>query len=92
MEFTNLTTYFVFMNFDPEYERLKQKRSRHELDNYINKKHDKLLSGVLKGHTYQKRFSMSIVDGFAVDMTDEQAETLRSARDVRVVEKNLELQ
>ncbi|CAA7402637.1 unnamed protein product [Spirodela intermedia] len=84
--------YFVFLNFDPEYERLRRDRStQQELEAYITKKHDKLLSGALKLNTYRKRFSMAIVDGFAVEMTDKQAELLRSAGEVRVVEKNLEL-
>ena len=46
--------------------------SQHELETYLSKKHDKLLSGALRPKSYRKRFSMAIVDGFAVEMTDEQ--------------------
>ncbi|XP_043702379.1 subtilisin-like protease SBT2.5 [Telopea speciosissima] len=86
--------YFVFMNFDPEYERLRSKRTEqgaYELDLYLSNKHDKLLASRLEPGTYKKRFSLVIVDGFAVEITDDQANTLRSAKGVRIVEKNQEL-
>ncbi|XP_031489376.1 uncharacterized protein LOC116256945 isoform X2 [Nymphaea colorata] len=85
--------YFVFMDFDPEYERLRSNRSKNGdngLDAYLSKKHDMLLERVLEPGTYTKRFSWVIVDGFGVEITKEQASRLRSAEGVRVVEKNLE--
>ncbi|XP_077226539.1 subtilisin-like protease SBT2.5 isoform X2 [Tasmannia lanceolata] len=86
--------YFVFMNFDPEYKRLRSdhtKQGAYELDLYLSNKHDDLLSSVLEPGSYKKRFSWVIVDGFAVEITDDQAEVLRSVKEVRVVEKNQEL-
>ncbi|OIT36057.1 PREDICTED: subtilisin-like protease SBT2.5 [Nicotiana attenuata] len=86
--------YFVFMNYDPEYERLLSKRKKkgsYELDLYISKKHDELLANTFEPGSYKKRLSLVIVDGFAVEITDYQANVLRSAKEVRVVEKNQEL-
>uniref|UniRef100_A0ACD5VYK7 Uncharacterized protein n=1 Tax=Avena sativa TaxID=4498 RepID=A0ACD5VYK7_AVESA len=86
--------YFVFMNFDPLYERLKADRSKQgsaALDAYLTQKHDKLLAKLLPPGTYWKKSSLAIVDGFAVEITDAQASVLRSAKEVRVVEKNQEL-
>ncbi|MQM11285.1 hypothetical protein Taro_044190 [Colocasia esculenta] len=86
-------TYFVFMNFDPEFERLRKRRARQdEIDMYLNNKHDKLLEGHLEPNSYRKRFSLVIVDGFAVEITEEQAEQLRSTKEVRIVEKNQEIE
>ncbi|KMT11933.1 hypothetical protein BVRB_5g098970 [Beta vulgaris subsp. vulgaris] len=86
--------YFVFMNFDPEYERLRSDRSKrgaYELDMYLSRKHDELLARTFQPGTYNKTLSLVIVDGFAVQITDDQAKLLRSAMEVRVVEKNQEL-
>ncbi|AQK91076.1 hypothetical protein Zm00014a_022910 [Zea mays] len=87
--------YFVFMNFDPVYERLRAERSSKEgsatLDAYLSHKHDKLLAKLLQPDSYRKRSSLAIVDGFAVEITEDQASVLRSAKEVRVVEKNQEL-
>ncbi|KAJ1281970.1 hypothetical protein BS78_03G013900 [Paspalum vaginatum] len=86
--------YFVFMNFDPVYERLRADRSKEgsaTLDAYLSHKHDKLLAKLLQPDSYQKRSSLAIVDGFAVEITEDQASILRSAKEVRVVEKNQEL-
>ncbi|XP_062208288.1 uncharacterized protein LOC133909745 isoform X2 [Phragmites australis] len=86
--------YFVFMNFDPVYERLRADRSKEgsaTLDAYLSQKHDKLLAKILQPDSYRKRSSLAIVDGFAVEITDAQASILRSAKEVRVVEKNQEL-
>ncbi|CAL9195840.1 uncharacterized protein LOC135678790 isoform X2 [Musa acuminata AAA Group] len=86
--------YFVFMNFDPKYERLHADRSKEgveELDTYLSKKHDRLLEKLFQPNTYKKKSSLAIVDGFSVEITKEQAATLRSAKEVRVVEKNQEL-
>ncbi|CAO2205135.1 unnamed protein product [Urochloa humidicola] len=86
--------YFVFMNFDPMYERLRADRSKEgsaTLDAYLSHKHDKLLAKLLQPDSYRKRSSLAIVDGFAVEITEDQATVLRSAKEVRVVEKNQEL-
>ncbi|KAL2902735.1 Subtilisin-like protease SBT2.5 [Bienertia sinuspersici] len=86
--------FFVFMNFDPEYERLRADRSKrgaYELDMYLSRKHDDLLARTLQPGTYNKTLSLVIVDGFAVEISDDQAKLLRSATEVRVVEKNQEL-
>ncbi|RCV23592.1 hypothetical protein SEVIR_5G017800v4 [Setaria viridis] len=86
--------YFVFMNFDPVYERLRADRSKEgsaTLDAYLSHKHDKLLAKLLQPDSYRKRSSLAIVDGFAVEITEDQANVLRSAKEVRVVEKNQEL-
>ncbi|XP_066313631.1 subtilisin-like protease SBT2.5 [Miscanthus floridulus] len=86
--------YFVFMNFDPVYERLRADRSKEgsaTLYAYLSQKHDKLLAKILQPDSYHKRSSLAIVDGFAVEITEDQASVLRSAKEVRVVEKNQEL-
>ncbi|KAL1364304.1 hypothetical protein HN51_012485 [Arachis hypogaea] len=83
--------YFVFMSYDPEYERLRADRSKrgtHELDLYISRKHDEVLATSLEPGTYRKTSSLVIVDGFAVEITEDQANVLRSAKGVRVVDKN----
>ncbi|KAF6173015.1 hypothetical protein GIB67_006391 [Kingdonia uniflora] len=83
--------YFVFMNFDPEYERLRADRTKQgifALDSYLSSKHDELLKVNLEQGTYKKRLSLVIVDGFAVEITHDQANVLRSTQGVRVVEKN----
>ncbi|GAB4834549.1 hypothetical protein Ancab_032807 [Ancistrocladus abbreviatus] len=90
----NRELYFVFLNFDPEYERLRAsrtKRGAYELDLYLSKKHDELLARTLEQGSYKKTLSLVIVDGFAVEITDDQAKVLRSAKGVRVVEKNQQL-
>ncbi|KAF0917036.1 hypothetical protein E2562_016336 [Oryza meyeriana var. granulata] len=82
------------MNFDPVYDRLRADRSKEgsaTLDAYLSHKHDKLLAKLLQPDTYRKKSSLAIVDGFAVEITDAQASILRSAKEVRVVEKNQEL-
>ncbi|OAY56374.1 subtilisin-like protease SBT2.5 [Manihot esculenta] len=86
--------YFVFMNYDPEYERLRAdrtKRGAYELDLYLSRKHDQLLANILEHGSYNKTLSLVIVDGFAVEITEDQANLLRSADGVRVVEKNQEV-
>ncbi|WVZ24257.1 hypothetical protein V8G54_002801 [Vigna mungo] len=122
---TKVESYFVFMSYDPEYERLRTlgfsfhpffhysskniyiyiyifsfhafvlaartKRGAHELDLYLSTKHDELLASTLEPGTYKKTSSLVIVDGFAVEITQDQANVLRSAKGVRVVEKNDEL-
>ncbi|KAB5564595.1 hypothetical protein DKX38_004649 [Salix brachista] len=85
--------YFVFMDYDPEYERIRNdrtKRGAYELDMYLSRKHDELLENTLEHGSYKKTISLIIVDGFAVEITEDQANALRSANGVRVVEKNQE--
>ncbi|KZV31770.1 hypothetical protein F511_00574 [Dorcoceras hygrometricum] len=94
MDDTKSELHFVFMNYDPEYERLrssKAKRAGSELDLYLSRKHDRLLAKNFQPGTYNKTLSLVIVDGFAVEITDNQANTLRSDKEVRIVEKNQEL-
>ncbi|XP_011022516.1 PREDICTED: uncharacterized protein LOC105124272 [Populus euphratica] len=85
--------YFVFMDYDPEYERIRNdrtKRGAYELDMYLSRKHDELLANTLEHGSYKKTISLIIVDGFAVEITEDQANALRSTNGVRVVEKNQE--
>ncbi|KAL3498978.1 hypothetical protein ACH5RR_041710 [Cinchona calisaya] len=95
MESTNNNElHFVFMHYDPEYDRLRSNRSKrgaHELHVYLSKKHDDLLANTLQPGSYKKTLSLVIVDGFAVEITDHQANVLRSVKEVRLVEKNQEL-
>ncbi|GAV65785.1 Inhibitor_I9 domain-containing protein [Cephalotus follicularis] len=91
---TSTELYFVFMNYDPEYRRLRDDRTKqggYELNWYLSRKHDDLLARTLESGTYKKTLSWVIVDGFAVEITEDQANVLRSAEGVRVVEKNLEI-
>ncbi|XP_062119595.1 subtilisin-like protease SBT2.5 [Humulus lupulus] len=92
---TKTESYFVFMNYDPEYERLRadktKKDSSNELDLYLSRKHDEVLARTLEPGTYKKILSLVIVDGFSAEITEEQANVLRSAKGVRLVEKNQEL-
>ncbi|KAJ7945032.1 subtilisin-like protease SBT2.5 [Quillaja saponaria] len=88
------SSYFVFMNYDPQYERLRADRTKKgafELDLYLSRKHDELLASTLETGSYKKTLSLVIVDGFAVEITEDQANVLRSAKGVRVVEKNEEV-
>ncbi|KAK0587755.1 hypothetical protein LWI29_028349 [Acer saccharum] len=90
----NTDLYFVFMHYDPEYQRLqagRTKRGANELDLYLSKKHDELLKSTLEPGSYRKTLSLVIVDGFAVEITADQANALRSAKGVRLVEKNQEV-
>ncbi|XWS48813.1 hypothetical protein CRYUN_Cryun13aG0108800 [Craigia yunnanensis] len=91
---TKTELYFVFMNYDPEYQRLRGDRTKkgaYELDLYLSRKHDELLASTLQAGSYKKTLSLVIVDGFAVEITEAQANVLRSVNGVRVVEKNQEL-
>lgn len=126
MESTENESYFVFMNYDPEYERLRADRSvmylhyiiysfiifwdklcymlfflmnllmsiaslhfvsffyglffiykrtkkgAYELDLYLSKKHDELLASTLEPGSYKKTLSLVIVDGFSVEITEDQ--------------------
>ncbi|CAJ2676459.1 peptidase inhibitor I9 [Trifolium pratense] len=91
---TKSESYFVFMNYDQEYERLRSNRTKsgeYELDLYISRKHDELLASTLEAGSYKKTTSFAIVDGFIVEITEEQANVLRSAKGVRIVDKNEEI-
>ncbi|KAF4353187.1 hypothetical protein CsatB_004707 [Cannabis sativa] len=92
---TKTESYFVFMNYDPEYERLradnKGKKETNELDLYLSQKHDEILARTLEPGSYKKILSLVIVDGFSAEITEQQANVLRSAKEVRLVEKNQEL-
>ncbi|THU52903.1 hypothetical protein C4D60_Mb10t08810 [Musa balbisiana] len=73
--------YFVFMSFDPNYERLRADRSKEgmeALDAYLCKKHDRLLAKLLQPNTYKKKSSLAIVDGFSVEISEEQVNFLGS--------------
>ncbi|KAL8150392.1 hypothetical protein V2J09_020200 [Rumex salicifolius] len=87
--------YFVFMKFDPQYERLKaahrENKGAYAVDLYLSKKHDELLAANLEPGSYTKISSLVIVDGFAVQINDNQASVLRTVNEVRLVEKNQEL-
>ncbi|KAF8380085.1 hypothetical protein HHK36_027555 [Tetracentron sinense] len=69
----------------------RTKQGAYELDLYLSNKHEELLAKTLDPGSYKKKISMVIVDGFAVEITDDQANLLRSAKGVRVVEKNQEI-
>ncbi|KAE9597816.1 hypothetical protein Lal_00013886 [Lupinus albus] len=90
---TKTESYFVFMNYDPQYQQLlndKTQSGAHELDLYLSRKHDEVLERTLEPGSYNKTCSFVIVDGFSVEITEDQANVLRSAKGVRVVEKNEE--
>lgn len=50
----------------------RTKRGAHELDLYLSKKHDELLANNLEEGSYKKTLSLVIVDGFAVEITNDQ--------------------
>nr|XP_004503630.1 subtilisin-like protease SBT2.5 [Cicer arietinum] len=89
---TKSESYFVFMNYDKEYERLRTSnrttKGAYELDLYLSRKHDEVLASTLEQGSYKKISSLVIVDGFTVEITEDQANVLRSAKGVRIVEKN----
>ncbi|XP_050377542.1 subtilisin-like protease SBT2.5 [Argentina anserina] len=94
MENTKSEPYFVFMNYDPQYARLRSEQKKgtsDELDLYLSRKHDELLESTLEPGTYRRTMSLVIVDGFAVEIDEDQASKLRSAKGVRLVEKNQEI-
>ncbi|XWS61633.1 hypothetical protein CRYUN_Cryun07bG0143100 [Craigia yunnanensis] len=72
---TKTELYFVFMNYDPEYQRLRADRTKkgaYELDLYLSRKHDELLASTLQAGSYKKTLSLVIVDGFAVQIAEAQ--------------------
>lgn len=63
-----LTTWCV--NFAVNDDR--SKRGAYALDSYLSAKHDGLLTATLEPGTYKKTFSLVIVDGFAVEISEDQ--------------------
>ncbi|KAG2240346.1 hypothetical protein Bca52824_090836 [Brassica carinata] len=86
--------YYVFLKRDSEYERLKDirtKKGEEELDRYLEKKHEEILESNLEPGSYKRTVSLVVVHGFGVEITEHQAEVLRSADGVYTVEKNEEI-
>jgi len=50
----------------------RSKEGSATLDAYLSQKHDKLLAKLLQPDSYRKRSSLAIVDGFAVEITEDQ--------------------
>lgn len=50
----------------------RTKKGENELDLYLSRKHDELLAKNLQPGSYTKTLSLVIVDGFAVEITNEQ--------------------
>ena len=50
----------------------RSKEGSATLDAYLSQKHDKLLAKLLPPDSYRKRSSLAIVDGFAVEITEDQ--------------------
>lgn len=57
----------------------RTKRGAHELDLYLSRKHDQLLASILEPGSYKKTSSLVIVDGFAVQISEEQVISLNIA-------------
>lgn len=51
---------------------IRTKRGAYELDLYLSRKHDELLASTLQPGSYKKTSSMVIVDGFTVEITEDQ--------------------
>ncbi|KAJ0239629.1 hypothetical protein HA466_0232360 [Hirschfeldia incana] len=86
--------YYVFLKRDPEYERLKEirtKKGEEELDSYLEKRHEEILESNLEPGSYKRTVSLVVVHGFGVEITKHQAEVLRSADGVYTVEENEEI-
>lgn len=54
------------------YLALRAKKGTNELDLYLSRKHDELLANTLEPGSYKKESSLVIVDGFAVEITEDQ--------------------
>lgn len=50
----------------------RTKKGAYELDLYLSKKHDELLASTLEPGSYKKTLSLVIVDGFSVEITEDQ--------------------
>jgi hypothetical protein len=51
---------------------IRTKGGEYELDFYISRKYDELLASTLEAGSYKKTTSLAIVDGFIVDINEEQ--------------------
>ncbi|CAF2071233.1 unnamed protein product [Brassica oleracea var. botrytis] len=94
MESSSTELYYVFLKRDPEYERLKEirtKKGEEELDRYLEKRHEEILESNLEPGSYKRTVSLVVVHGFGVEITKHQAQVLRSADGVYTVEKNEEI-
>jgi hypothetical protein len=56
----------------------RSKEGSATLDAYLSHKHDKLLAKLLQPGSYRKRSSLAIVDGFAVEITEDQVTSISS--------------
>ena len=54
----------------------RTKKGTNELDLYLSRKHDELLASTLEAGSYKKTLSLVIVDGFSVDITEDQVISL----------------
>ncbi|XWS48814.1 hypothetical protein CRYUN_Cryun13aG0108800 [Craigia yunnanensis] len=88
---SSLSLSLLFVTFGWMTQFSRTKKGAYELDLYLSRKHDELLASTLQAGSYKKTLSLVIVDGFAVEITEAQANVLRSVNGVRVVEKNQEL-
>jgi len=68
--FGSLASYLTLNFFLLVYHRTK--RGAYELDMYLSRKHDELLANTLAHGSYKKTISLIIVDGFAVEITEDQ--------------------
>ncbi|CAN6804365.1 unnamed protein product [Brassica oleracea] len=94
MESSSTELYYVFLKRDPEYERLKEirtKKGEEELDRYLEKRHEEILESNLEPGSYKRTVSLVVVHGFGVEITKHQVIVLRSADGVYTVEKNEEI-
>jgi hypothetical protein len=57
---------------------IRSKEGSATLDAYLSHKHDRLLAKLLQPDSYRKRSSLAIVDGFAVEITEDQVMTAPS--------------
>ncbi|KAF1873918.1 hypothetical protein Lal_00013883 [Lupinus albus] len=77
----------LILMYDFDFVVARTKRGTFELDLYLCKKHNEVLANTLEPGSYRKTCSLAIVDGFGVEITKDQANMLRFAKGVRVVEK-----
>ena len=56
----------------------RKKGTSQDLDLYLSRKHDELLESTLEPGTYRKTLSLVIVDGFAVEITEDQVNNLQT--------------
>lgn len=50
----------------------RSKAGMEKLDAYLSNKHDQLLAKLFQPNSYKKKSSLAIVDGFSVEITEEQ--------------------